>query len=158
MTKKELATVALIVLIVASFFAYLYRDSFRKPVIQIFHTFRPRSATRTRRPPDAPDGQIKSLIFGMGADYKLTSVKVISLNELATNKYAHPVWELSSDSNSVPLKAFSYGSPISGMHPAVKNAAPDPLLPNVPYRLLIEAGSLKGQHDFTITDDNQLTP
>ncbi|MDB6066501.1 MAG: hypothetical protein JWR26_2709 [Pedosphaera sp.] len=158
MTKKESATVAIIVLIVAGFFAYLYRDSFRKPVIQIFHTIRPASAAIRRRTPNAAEGPVKALTFGMGTEYKLTSIKVIPLNELATNKYAHPSWELKSESNSVPLRAFSYGSPIRGMHPAVKNAAPDPLLPNVPYRLLIEAGSLRGQHDFTITDDNQLTP
>jgi hypothetical protein len=154
MTKKEFATVVATILIVAGFFFYLYRDSFRKPVIQIFHTIRPRPGAAR----DASGNRVDALTFGMGADYKLTSVKVIPLNELATNKYAHPIWELSSDSNSIPLKAFSYGARIRGMHPAVKGASPDPILPNVPYRLMIEAGSLKGQHDFTITNESFLAP
>ena len=39
--------------------------------------------------------------------------------------------------------------PIRGMRPAVKGATPDPLEPGVNYRLLIEAGSHKAEHDFT---------
>ena len=30
----------------------------------------------------------------------------------------------------------------------VKDATPDPLVPGVPYRLIIEAGKLKAAHDF----------
>ena len=60
----------------------------------------------------------------------------------------HPIWELVSDSNSVPIAEYSYGLPIRGMHPAVKGATPDPLEPGVKYRLLIEAGTLRAEHDF----------
>jgi hypothetical protein len=35
------------------------------------------------------------------------------------------------------------------MRPAVKGATPDPLEPGVKYRLFIEAGKLKAEHDFT---------
>ena len=77
--------------------------------------------------------------FGMSGDFKLTSVKVVPLAELETNKFAHPVWELVSDSNSVPTRAFTYGHRIKGMHPAVKGATADPLTPNTTYRLLVEA-------------------
>jgi hypothetical protein len=35
------------------------------------------------------------------------------------------------------------------MRPAVKGATPDPLAPGVNYRLIIEAGNLKAEHDFT---------
>ena len=38
--------------------------------------------------------------------------------------------------------------PIRGMRPTVKGATPDPLEPGVKYRLLIEAGSRKAEHDF----------
>jgi hypothetical protein len=34
------------------------------------------------------------------------------------------------------------------MRPTVKGATPDPLEPGVTYRLLIEAGSRKAEHDF----------
>ena len=53
-----------------------------------------------------------------------------------------------SDSNSVPTKDFAYGAPIKGMHPAVKEATADPLEAGVPYRLVIEAGAVKVEHDF----------
>ena len=78
----------------------------------------------------------------------MTCVKVIPLSEIQTNKYPHPIWHLVSDSNSVPTKDFSYGASIAGMHPAVREALPDPLEPGVNYRLIVEAGLFKGQHDF----------
>jgi hypothetical protein len=38
----------------------------------------------------------------------LTNVKVVVVTELATNQYAHPLWHLISDSNSIPVKGFNY--------------------------------------------------
>ena len=83
-----------------------------------------------------------------GGTLKLTSLKVIPIQEIETNKYPHPIWYLISDSNSVPVESFTYGTPIQGMRPAVPGATPDPLEPGVKYRLLIEAGALKLQDDF----------
>jgi hypothetical protein len=37
------------------------------------------------------------------------------------------------------------------MTPYVSGAEPAPLEPGVAYRILAEAGRLRGQHDFTIT-------
>ncbi|HEY2083585.1 MAG TPA: hypothetical protein VGI88_12445, partial [Verrucomicrobiae bacterium] len=70
--------------------------------------------------------------------------------------YALPAWELKSDSNSVPTKLFSYGDRIHGMKPIVSNARPDPLIPGETYRLIIEVGSHKTEHDFTL--DSSFTP
>jgi len=61
-----------------------------------------------------------------------------------------PVWHLISDSNSVPVKVFSYGQGIRGMKPAVAGSRAQPLETNVAYRLLVTAGKAKGQHDFEI--------
>ena len=44
---------------------------------------------------------------------------------------------------------FAYGAPIEGMRPAVQGATPDPLEPGMEYRLVIEAGKIKVEHDFT---------
>lgn len=71
------------------------------------------------------------------------------MSATVTNAHPHPLWYLVSDSNSIPTKTFYYGTPIKGMRPDVKGATPDPLEPGVPYRLLLEAGALKLQHDFT---------
>jgi hypothetical protein len=87
--------------------------------------------------------------FTLGNPYRLTALKVVSVSELESNKYALPTWELKSDSNSAPVKMFSYGDRIRGMKPAIDNAKPEPLEPGTTYRIFVEAGSLKAQHDFT---------
>jgi hypothetical protein len=88
--------------------------------------------------------------FSLGTAYQLTEVKVVSVSALASNKYALPAWELKSDSNSAPTKIFSYGQRIHGMKPVVSNARPDALVPGETYRLFVEAGPRKAEHDFTI--------
>jgi hypothetical protein len=155
MTNKNAILITAVFLLVGSIYFYLYRDWFRQGDIQIFHTIRPKPAGRSHRGPAAPsaDPSPNVLSFGMAHDYKLTSIKVVPLSDLNTNKYPHPIWELVSESNSAPARAFSYGTPIKGMHPRVKGAEPDILVPDVDYRLLVEAGSLKGQHDFKIPGD-----
>jgi len=89
--------------------------------------------------------------FIFGDAYRLTSLKVVPVSALASNKYALPVWELKSDSNSVPTKIVSYGQRVRGMKPVVNNARPEPLVPGEAYRLFVEAGPRKAEHDFTPT-------
>lgn len=155
MSKKNIILLTATFLAVAGFYFYLYRDSFRKPHIQIAHTIRPKGWSRRRTA--ITEAEIANvIIFRLEHEYKLTSIKVIPVPELETNKYAHPVWELASDSNSVPIQAFTYGMRIRGMHTPVKGEQADSLAPNVPYRLFVEAGSLKGEHDFTVTENSGL--
>ncbi len=101
----------------------------------------------------AHNGRFGQINFTLGSPYKLTAIKVVSVSELESNKYALPVWELKSDSNSVPTKLFSYGARIRGMKPAIADTQPQPLIAGMTYRLFVEAGSLKAQHDFTPADD-----
>ena len=126
---------------------YLNRDWFARSPIHIYDRSRPARGLLGRRG-RAEESPINPLVLGFDRPLKLTSVKVIPLSEVATNKYPHPIWELISESNSWPVKTFSYGQSIRGMHPKVKGAQPDPLQPNIPYRLFIEAGPLKAEHDF----------
>jgi hypothetical protein len=105
----------------------------------------------------AHNGRFGEINFTLGNLYKLTDIKVVSVSELESNKYALPVWELKSDSNSVPIKLFSYGDRIRGMKPAIANTQPQPLVGGMTYRLFVEAGSLKAQHDFT-AEDNPRAP
>src|ERR1700757_3815132 len=150
MTKKNIIVLAVSFLAVVAVYYYLYRDSFRKVHIQLSHTFRPSAYALMHRAPGNTDEEPPEyVIFVMEHEYKLTSVKVVSIPELTTNKYAHPVWELISDSNSIPTRTFTYGKRISGMHPTVKGAKAEPLDMNVPYRLFVESGKISGQHDFT---------
>ena len=47
----------------------------------------------------------------------MTSLKVIPVQEIETNKHPHAIWDLVSDSNSIPTKDLMYGIPIRGMRP-----------------------------------------
>jgi len=148
MTRKQwMLIVAAVVL--AGFSLYLNRDWFASENIHIYHRSAPQRSFFRRKRIDDP--QTNPVIFGFDRKLKLTCVKVIPVSALETNKYALPIWHLISESNSVATKDFSYGSRTPGMPPAVSGAIPDPLEPGVKYRLLIEAGSLKGQHDFVTT-------
>ena len=132
------------VLIVGLMYYYLYHDSFVKRDIPIQFMFRP--DPRKARGPAGPEND--SIGFVLSKEYKLTSVEVLPLDDLATNKYAHPTWHLVSDSNSVPVATFAYGGRIRGMHSEVKDLVADPLQPSTGYRIVIKAGSVRGEHDF----------
>ncbi len=135
--------------VLGGFSLYLNRDWFARDSIQIHHRSRPARLGyfRRNRPPPTTEAT-DPIFFAFDRKLKLTSLKVIPVSEIETNKYPHPIWELVSDSNSVPVAQWSYGMPIRGMRPSVKGAAPDPLEPDVKYRLLIQAGKLKAQDDF----------
>jgi hypothetical protein len=149
MTRKHVMLVALAVLL-GGISLYLNKDWFASDDIHIFHRSRPARGGFFRRNPKRPEPQpaVQPLFFSFDRKLKLTSLKVIPVQELETNRHPHPIWNLISDSNSVPVKDLIYGRPIPGMRPTVKGATPDPLQPGVKYRLLIESGSRKVEHDF----------
>jgi hypothetical protein len=149
MTRKQWLLIALAVLL-GGVSLYLNLDWFAKDGIQIYHRSRPARGgffRRSSKRPESPQA-VNPVAFEFDRKLKLTSLKVIPVREIETNKYPQPIWHLISDSNSVPTKELVYGMQIRGMRPSVKGATPDPLAPGVKYRLLVEAGSLKGQHDF----------
>ncbi len=145
MTRKHWTLVAL-ALLLAGLSLYVNRDWFAKDTIRFYSRSRPARGLLFRRAP--ADSLINPLTLGFSRKLQLTSLKVIPVAALATNKYAHPVWHLVSESNSIPIKEFMYGMRIRGMHPAIPNAAPDPLQPGVTYRLLVESAQFKGEYDF----------
>ena len=148
MTRKQWILIALAVLL-GGVSLYLNQDWFAKDNIQIYHRSRPvRGGIFRRGKRVDTERAIEPLFFSFDRKLMLRSLKVVPVSEIETNKYPHAVWDLVSDSNSVPVKDLLYGMPIRGMRPAVKGAAPDPLEPGVTYRLLIEAGSRKAEHDF----------
>jgi len=146
MTKKNW-TLLLLALVLGGLSLYLNKDWFRHGNIQIYHRSRPARVAFFRKN-RADDSAIDPLVFGFSRELKLTSLKVFAVSALETNKLAVPLWNLTTDSNSVPIQDFTYGMPIRGMRPALKGALPEPLQPNVKYRLCVEALSFKGEHDF----------
>ncbi len=145
MTTKNWLLLALVVLL-GSFSLYLNRDWFAGDNIQIMHRSRP--ARGAFRRPRSDNPLIDPISFWFDRKLKLTSLKVVPLADIETNKFPQPIWYLISDSNSVPIKEFSYGMSIRGMHPARKGSSPDPLEPGVTYRLFVQAGRKKAEHDF----------
>ena len=148
MTKNKSALFILFLLAAGAIYFYLYKDSFGSKGIQIFHrstSSRPMSRPRGRSP--SPPSPIQ---FGLNKSFRLTEVKVVPVGDILTSKYPHPIWHLVSDSNSAPVKSFAYGDRIPGMRLNVKGVPPEPLEPKVPYRLIVEAGSIHAEHDFQI--------
>jgi hypothetical protein len=148
MTRKQVMLIALAILL-GGISLYLNQDWFASDNIHVVHRSRPVRGSffrRGKRPDVRP--AVQPVFFSFDRKLKLTSLKVIPVHELETNKYPHAIWSLTSDSNSVPVKDLTYGRPIPGMKPTVKGATPDPLQPGTKYRLLIEAGSRKAEHDF----------
>jgi hypothetical protein len=126
-------------------YAVFFTNWFKPGTIKIYHVTRPTSfARQTRREASPP------ITFGLDSDYKLTEIKAVLLAEWQTNHDVLPVWHLVSDSDPEPVKLFIYGQPINGMKPAVPGAQPQPLQPNVAYRLFVTAGKARGWHDFKI--------
>lgn len=146
MTRKVWTLIALAV-VLGGFSLYLNKDWFAKDRIQIYDRSRPARAVFRRSKGD--DSMIDPIVFGFDRKLKLTSLKIVPISALETNKDPSPVWYLVSDSNSLPIKAFTYGMRIPGMRAAFQGVRPVPLEPGEKYRLFIEAGPLKEQHDFT---------
>lgn len=151
MSRTKTATVVLLILGLGGFALYLNRDWFSKRPIQISHRVSPwlKDSRRGRTRPGPDLGP--PVVFSLDGYHRLTSVKVVLASEIETNKYAHPIWELASPSNSLPISSFAYGDRIRGMLPVVKNAQPDPLLPGITYRLLVTTTKESAAHDFTTT-------
>jgi len=143
MTKKTTLPIVLL-LVMGGIFLYYNRDWFKRHPIQISHRLY-RFASRFGN-----EGGPTPVMFEFDRRLKLTSIKVVGLDDCLTNKYPHALWRMISDSNSLPTKGFVYGMDVPGMRPAIKGAAAEALDPGQKYRLLVEAGSNKGQHDFTL--------
>jgi hypothetical protein len=146
MTTKQWMLIALAV-VLAGTSIYLNRDWFASDDIHImYRSVAGRQAMSPRR--QARPQATNPLYFGFDRKLKLTAVKVVALADLETNKYPHALWDLTTESNSVPTRGFFYGASIPGMRPSFKGAAPEPLQPEGCYRLFIEAGSKKAFRDF----------
>ncbi|HUA67487.1 MAG TPA: hypothetical protein VMA13_02970 [Candidatus Saccharimonadales bacterium] len=148
MEKKQWILVSVAVLL-AGIYVCFFTAWFRPQTIQIFSVTRPERNARIGARVKAANKDTAIVTFGLNEPYRLTEIKVVPLAKWETNHDALPLWHLISDSNSVPVKAFPYGAMLRGMKPAIARTWPQPLEPNVTYRLFVSAGSHKGEHDFT---------
>ena len=152
MSKAKIISMLLLVLGLGSLSLYLNRDWFAANTIQISHRVSPWLDNRRS---GARGGQLgPAVAFTLSEYCRLTSVNVVLAADMATNKYAHSIWSLVTESNSIPTASFVYGSLIRGMHPPVKDAPPAPLEPGVTYRLLVKTKDQTAQHDFSLGPQN----
>ena len=131
----------MVLLVLGGLYVHFFGHWFEKRQIGIAASFRP---NRRANPP----GLV--VAFTLNGDYRLTRVKVVPMEGTNFNPQAIPVWNLESDSNSVPTRAFWYGQGIRGMKPAVKGLKPAMLTPGVEYRLIVSTGKVDGYTDFTM--------
>ena len=149
MSRSKALLVLILILGLGGLCLYVNRDWFTKRRIQISYRVSPwlKDSPRARGRMDLGI----PVVFSLDQYCRLTEVKVFKAGELATNKYALPIWSLTTESNSVPTASFAYGQRIQGMRPAVKGARPDPLEPYVLYQLVLKTANDEVQHDFTTT-------
>jgi len=155
MSKTKCISVALLILALCGFSIYLNKDAFRGNDIQISSRVSPWMAERrgAKRGGTSPGNPVT---FAFDTYRRFTSIKVVAVSDIETNKYPHKLWELDSFSNSVPTMTFVYGARIGGMKPAVKSLAPEQLEPGVMYRLLVKTSDKReAQHDFSTTKRTQ---
>ena len=142
MSKKNIALILLLLGLGVIYVVY-FTDSFHGPIIQI--SARPR-IERSRR----SGSEVFSVSFSFDQKCKLTEVRTVAVDEIATNKYAHVLWHVVADTNSTPLKGVVYGETPKGMKSKIPKVRAEPLQSEIKYRLFVEADGRKGQVDFEI--------
>jgi hypothetical protein len=147
MTKKHILMI-LVTAVIGGVWLYVNRDWFANDRIQIHTRMVPAELGMRLAPSSAPAGNAVPIMFEWDRKLRLTSLKVVPVAAIQTNKYAHEIWHLVSDSNSVPTRGFIYGMQVPGMRPASKGLDPEPLVPGEKYRLFLQAGPIKAEHDF----------
>ena len=141
-SRKEIVLIVLVALLAGGYIVY-FTDWFKPKFIRIEHTVRPSPASVAGMPG-------VSVSFSLHKDYKLTSVQVTPIAGGRPDGSTHPVWHLVSKKGSAPTDGFAYGFPLKGMEPLVPGATPEALQPGIKYRLVVQAGSVKGTNDFML--------
>lgn len=138
MQKREIMWIAVLLGIIGAYYHFFGGRFAGKPM----------AIHASLRPNQRGDAAVYPVYFTLNDDFKLTSLKVVPLENGQINPATMPVWNLVSDSNSAPTRAFFYGQHIKGMKAALANVQPDPLTPGVVYRILLSAGKLTAALDF----------
>jgi hypothetical protein len=141
MTKKTLILISVAV-ILGAVYVLNFTSLFHKPEIRILPQIRP---PRAKSRPPVGDTAVYPVTFAFDKKYAFTEIRVVSEADEKTNKYPHAVWHMISDSNSMPIKAVSYGASLAGMKPKVPKTRAEALEPDVPYILYVEAKNPDGR-------------
>jgi hypothetical protein len=138
MRKKEIGWIV-VLLVFGGIYIHFFSHWFDKKQMVINASFRPSRKA---------DAAVYPVYFTLNDDYKLTALTVVPLEDGTHTPEATPVWHLISESNSVPTRAFRYGQHIPGMKAALQGVHPEPLEPDVVYRITLTSGTLTASQDF----------
>jgi hypothetical protein len=146
MQKREIMWI-LVLLGMVWFYYHFFGGRFAPKPLAIHASLRP--SRRSESP-------VYPVYFTLNDNFKLTSVKVVALDDDGqVPPGTRPVWNLISDSNSEPTRAFFYGQHIGGMKPVLANLDPDPLTPGVIYRIQLASGKSTAELDFKTVPTTQ---
>jgi hypothetical protein len=139
MQKKEFMWIALLVGL-AFLYVHFFTNWFVKQTMVI---------TPSRRPAFGADATVESVVFTLNGEYKIKNLQVLQLEDDGKfNPHGHQLWHLISNSNSAPTQLIVYGRHVRGMKQASDNSAPEPLQPDVGYRILVDANGSTSFVDF----------
>jgi len=144
MTKKSLGNI-LVILLLAGVIWYLNRGWFVNEKVRIIHHAGP----GLRFPQFSNNSPVLPVFFEFDRKIKLTAISVFPVNPADTNKNLYPVWQLRAVSSPLETKGFEYGADLPGLKTVSPGGVALPLEPGKPYRLIIQSGWIKTQHDFT---------
>jgi hypothetical protein len=89
------------------------------------------------------------VVFYVYPALSVSSLKVVSEAEAATNQRPHALWHLTSTAGSPPVTDFSYGEALPGMK-LFAAQPPEALAAGGNYRLIVESGKKRGELKFQV--------
>ncbi len=90
------------------------------------------------------DGDVAHVTFTLDDAYRLTHLRVEDVP--ADGSAPKTLWLLKG--KSWPTRSLVYGVVPQGMLPVLEGTKAEPLKPEVPYRLIVEAGRRRGTNNF----------
>lgn len=124
-------------------YASFFSDWFKTKSIRIFAQNRSLPGASAEGATTAP------VTFAFEEPLALTRLQVVKVDPKTKAKTASAVWKLESKTNSAPVRGFAYGSHIQGMTAPKECLNAEPLLPDVAYVLVVEAGRIHSEVQFT---------
>jgi hypothetical protein len=143
MRKREIFWIV-VMLLTAWGYVHFFSNWGMKKGITIMPSLRPPGTFGGR----SGNGSVFPVVFKLDNEYRLTSLKAVEVDTNKVKGPEHVLWHLVATNGSDPVQLFLYGQNIKGMTPYLRGVGPEPLSNNVPYRLEITAGELKGSAPF----------
>lgn len=147
MKKKSLFLIGLLVVLAGIYVVY-FTDWWKPKHIHIASTVRANLLARQQPRNDAEPPY--TISFSLGQEYGVTAIEVVPAADYAQDPKTHRLWHLTAEAAPAPVKGFIYGANLPGLNPYVAGTTPYPLAPNVEYKIIVHAGRLQGEHNFTI--------